>query len=369
MHIQRILFLSLTLSIGLGFCACTVSDYTLVTGSYTDQTDAKGLNVYRLNAKTLDAQLFSQTRVDNPSYFTFSPDGSKLYVASENDTNSYVSAYTFDENVYRLSPLGAPVKVRDNPCYIAIHPVNPILVTANYSSASISFMRLSSQTGELMTVYSTCYFGGHGKDSVRQEAPHPHCVTFTPDGIQLFATDLGKDAIYSFVDPSDIPEVIAVGDTTPGTLPQGPRHLIFTKDSQRAYLINELSGNVMLFNQQDGKLTLVQTVEADSLHAGGSADIRLSPDEQFLYVSNRLQGDGIVSFKVNKADGTLSRLAFTPTEKHPRNFRITPDGKLVLVACKDGNCIQILKRDKKTGMLTDTGKKIVIDSPVCVVVR
>jgi 6-phosphogluconolactonase (cycloisomerase 2 family) len=51
---------------------------------------------------------------------------------------------------------------------------------------------------------------------------------------------------------------------------------------------------------------------------------------------------------------------------HPRNFAITPNGKYVLVACRDSNCIQIFERNADTGLLTDTGKAIEIKEPMFV---
>ena len=115
-------------------------------------------------------------------------------------------------------------------------------------------------------------------------------------------------------------------------------------------------------------LSLLQTIEADSVHAHGSADIHLSPDEKFLYVSNRLEADGVVVFKVNNG-GQLQRVGYQPTGKHPRNFMITPSGNHLLVACRDDNNIEIYKRDAATGLLSATGKSIKLPSPVFVIVK
>ena len=49
----------------------------------------------------------------------------------------------------------------------------------------------------------------------------------------------------------------------------------------------------------------------------------------------------------------------------PRNFIITPNGKYLLVACRDTNVIQIFERDQATGLLTDIKKDIKVDKPVC----
>lgn len=90
-----------------------------------------------------------------------------------------------------------------------------------------------------------------------------------------------------------------------------------------------------------------------------------SPDGNFVYASNRLKGDGIAIFSVNSEDGTLEKAGYQPTGIHPRNFAITPNGKYLLVACRDTNEIQIFARDAETGLLQDTGEKIEMSKPVC----
>ena len=123
---------------------------------------------------------------------------------------------------------------------------------------------------------------------------------------------------------------------------------------------------VTAFRYADGQLEQTQSIVADSLHARGSADIHLSPDGRFLYASNRLKGDGIAIFTVDKKDGTLAPAGYQPTAAHPRNFAITPNGKFLLAACRDGNVIQVFRRDPQTGLLTNTQRDIRLSMPVCI---
>ncbi|MBP6558027.1 MAG: beta-propeller fold lactonase family protein, partial [Flavobacterium sp.] len=53
--------------------------------------------------------------------------------------------------------------------------------------------------------------------------------------------------------------------------------------------------------------------------------------------------------------------------KGPRNFSIDPTGNFLLVAHQYTNNVVIFKIDKNTGILTDSGKKIELCSPVCLV--
>ena len=75
----------------------------------------------------------------------------------------------------------------------------------------------------------------------------------------------------------------------------GPRHLTFSPNGKFAYLITELSGKVIAFSYDDGRLEQIQTITADTVAARGSADIHLSPDGKYLYASNRLKEDASLS--------------------------------------------------------------------------
>ena len=51
--------------------------------------------------------------------------------------------------------------------------------------------------------------------------------------------------------------------------------------------------------------------------------------------------------------------------KGPRNFTIDPTGVFLLVANQQTNEVVIFKRDKKSGLLSDSGKRISVGAPVC----
>jgi 6-phosphogluconolactonase (cycloisomerase 2 family) len=190
-------------------------------------------------------------------------------------------------------------------------------------------------------------------------------VEFTPDGKYLLANDLGTDKIHVFPLTSegnlDKESTFDIG-LEPGS---GPRHICFSKDGRFAYLINEISGKVTALAYDGKGLTPIQYIKSDTVNAQGSADIHLSPDGKFLYASNRLKADGIAIFSVDNQTGLLTKVGYQLTGIHPRNFIITPDGRFLLVACRDSNLVQIFARDEKTGLLVDTGKKIETSKPVC----
>ncbi|MBO7480314.1 MAG: beta-propeller fold lactonase family protein, partial [Bacteroidales bacterium] len=200
-------------------------------------------------------------------------------------------------------------------------------------------------------------------DMSRQESPHVHCVVFSPDGKHLFFSEFSADEIGRL-------DVYAGGVRNycrAATLHSdyGPRHLLFDASGEHLYVIGELSGDITVFDYAAGSLTEKQVIKADRMDARGAADIHLSPDGKFLYASLRLRGDGIVVFEVGPG-GVLAYVGYQQTGPHPRNFNITPNGRFVLVACRDNDSIEIYERDRSTGMLSDTGRRITQTRPVFV---
>ena len=68
-----------------------------------------------------------------------------------------------------------------------------------------------------------------------------------------------------------------------------------------------------------------------------------------------------------KPDGTLEKAGYQLTSPHPRNFLVS-EGEVV-VACRDNDSIEIYKRNPKTGLLTDTGRRISAPKPVFVALQ
>ncbi|KAA6329278.1 6-phosphogluconolactonase [termite gut metagenome] len=345
----------------------TNDELTMLIGTYTSGT-GKGICTFRFNTETAESTPLAETEVSNASYFALSADGKFVYAVNEhNDDKAAVSAYTFDKEKGTLQLLNSQPTKGGAPCYIITTGKN--VITANYSGGSISVFPLQ-EDGSLLPV-SLVPFTGSGLDENRQASPHLHCVHLTPDGKYLFAADLGTDKIHKFVINSQADAstpFLTAGEPDAFPLPagSGPRHITFAPNGEYAYIINELSGQVIAFTYADGTLNEIQSIAADTLNAQGSADIHISGDGKFLYASNRLKADGIAIFKIDEATGTLAKVGYQLTGIHPRNFIITPNDKFLLVACKDSNVIQIYERNKETGLLTDTKKDIRLDAPVCV---
>ncbi|MBF0575926.1 lactonase family protein [Dysgonomonas sp. GY617] len=340
----------------------------MLVGTYTSG-ESKGIYVYKLDTVTGTSKYISEVKVDNPSYLVLDPSEKFVYSVTEDDgvETSAANAFSFDKQDGKLTFINKQLTGGGAPCYINIDSEGKHVVTANYSGGSLTYFSVNEKGG-LETASQVISFAGKGADTERQKQSHIHCVQFTPDGKFLFANDLGTDKIHKFNVNESGDNFLSVGNPAAFTVKggSGPRHLKFHPNNKFAYVITELSGDVIAFDYNDGNLKEIQTIKADTVNAKGSGDIGITPNGKFLYASNRLKNDGLAIFSINEADGKLTKVGYRTTGVHPRNFAITPNGKLLLVACRDNDVIQVFKIDENTGLLEDTGHDIKLDMPVCV---
>jgi 6-phosphogluconolactonase len=343
--------------------------FNLLIGTYTKPCDSKGIYVYEFDSNTGDFKLKNNTEnIINPSYLTVSSDNKFVYSVSENDKKSSVSAFGFNSKSGKLDFMNYQNPNGLNPCYIINDEKN--VITANYSSGNISVLGKNND-GSIGEVKQVVQHTGKSINAKRQEAPHAHMVYFSPDKRYVLANDLGTDKVYLYQNnPNSATEVLTLKssmDVKPGS---GPRHLIFSKNGKYVYLLQELDGTITSFSYADGilhKVSETTVVASDFKGDIGAADIHISPDGKFLYATNRGAANDISVFKLLK-NGKLEFVQRTSTlGKGPRNFNIDPTGNFLLVGHQYTNDIVIFKRDKKTGSLMATGKKIELCSPVCLV--
>lgn len=344
----------------------------LLVGSYATPEE-ESVKVYRFDETTGDAVYLSGLKgISNPSFVTQSASGDRVYAVGEDEGDtSAAHAIRFDRESGKLTLLNSQPSRGAAPCYIALSPCGRFIVTANYGGGSITVFALDS-VGGLRPDTHLIPFSGTGPNKDRQMAPHLHLTAFSPDGGYLLGTDLGTDRIHIF------PLGKQDAATTPATFldeqrqhdvavtpSAGPRHLCFHPSLPVVYLLNELSGEVNVFSFREGEMEALQTIAADTVQGHGSADIHPSPDGKFVYASNRLKADGIAIFAADAEKGLLTKVGYQPTGLYPRHFTLTPDGRFLLVACRDSHAIQVFRRDTKTGLLIDTGKTISTSKPTC----
>ena len=341
-----------------------------------DSTGSKGIYVYRWDAATGKATLLNHTEgVVNPSYLSAS-DGHHLYACTDTHmTNAgSLSAFDFDRVSGRLQLINKESSGGDNPVYVSVHSSGRWAVIANYTGGSLSAFAIQAD-GSLLPYRQNIGHSGHSVDTARQTKPHVHSVLFSPDERYLYAQDLGTDEITIYrwkgtVASNTGPLSDAVGRVV---LPagSGPRHLTFHPNGKIAYLVEEMGGSVDVYryHPESGKLDSLQRIATHVAGAKGpfaSADLHVSPDGRFLYVSNRASENTITIFSIDPATGKLQTVGYQPVfGKEPRNFILDPSGRYLLVANQNSNNIVIFRVDRQTGLLQPTGEELPVPSPSC----
>ena len=345
--------------------------YYLLIGTYTSGSQTDGIHIYRFNPNKGEATFVSKTNgVQNPSYMAISSDEKFVYAVNENGDNpGELSAFALDKKKGELVLLNKQPTDGFSPCYVSIDSAGKNVITANYSGGNISVFK-TNPDGSLQPHVQLIGHEGYGVNVERQEMPHPHCVVFSPDEKFVFAADLGTDRLYQYnFNPTENSAVLTPSDPPYYTVEDGfgPRHFTFTEDGKTAYLLNELSGQIIVYSFADGKLNPIQTIESTSAgdkNNRSSSDLHMAPNGKFFYTSNRGPANDISLYKV-QTDGTLLANGKQPVSATPRNFMIDPTGRFLLVASQSANEVQIFVINKNFGLLQDTGTKISVEKPVC----
>lgn len=347
----------------------------LLIGTYTSGK-SEGIYVYQFNTTSADNSLVSVTKTSNPSYLAVSPNKKMVYAVNENADSTMhtvggnISAFKFKNG--KLTEVNKQPSGGKHPCYVAVDKTGQWVFAGNYTSGSIGVLKVKKD-GSLDTLKQTIQHSGSGPNNARQKSAHVHATFVSPDNRYLLVPDLGIDKlmIYSLNSKKGTLQTSKAGfkTVTPGG---GPRHVDIHPNGKYIYLMLEMTGEVVAYkNFGNFDLQEIQSISAQPPYlkggAIGSADIHVSPDGKFLYCSNRGDVNTIAIFSINAKDGRL-----TPVGQQdvmgikPRNFNFSPGGNFLLVANQDSDNIVIFKRDKKTGLLTDTGKRINVPNPVCV---
>ncbi|MBL8045064.1 MAG: lactonase family protein [Anaerolineales bacterium] len=293
--------------------------------------------------------------IKNPSFIAAHPNGRWLYAVSETGQGSDgvaggVCALSFERQPWRIQLLNTQPSGGDWPCHLAIDATGRWLFASNYGSGNASAFPIL-EDGALGAMTALVSHSGQGPNAQRQEGPHAHSATLTPDNAFVIVADLGIDALmmYRFNVQDGSLKLHREIRTRPGA---GPRHMAFHPSLSLAYVVNELDSTVTAYTYSaaEGALTEKQTLEGLPPNApeNTAADIHLNRAGTRLYTSNRGH-NSIAVFEV-AADGMLARLA-TPScgGNWPRNFALSRAEKFMLVANQYSGQISVLPLTDELG--------------------
>lgn len=268
-------------------------------------------------------------------------------------------------------------------CYIVTDSHDKFAYIANYVGGTGCSIALNPD-GTMSKGAVAKYVGTTGIVPERQEGPHMHAVKLGVGEKFVYLTDLGNDRVVKLnFDP-----IVGFSessseyyDTQPGS---GPRHLTFHPNGSYLYVANELSNTVDVFkiNALDGSLKHLQTIGTlpndfkvifscfvDQIlnpfllqEESFVAEILISSDAKFLYVSNRGH-NSLAIFSVSTDGSSLKSIGYQSTKGEcPRNFNIIDD--ILLVANQNSDNIVPFKI-AADGSLIEIGQILMCPKPVC----
>lgn len=337
----------------------------LLVGTYTNTGESKGIYVYDFDEKTGHAEEINYVTSDNPSFLIADSKNNFVYSVNENE-EGWISAFSYDKNTGTLNLLNSKPSMGSAPCYLSLDKTGEWLFVGNYSSGNLSVYAINAD-GTIGALQQTIQHLGNGINKQRQEGPHVHCTYISADNKTLFVPDLGLDKVMVYPFNAATGNLDTINKSWIAVKAGGgPRHIIFSKNQKIAYLVEEMSGSVNVILKKGEEYTIIQTENHLSENEeGAGADIHLSPDEHFLYVSQR-SNSNIQIYEVDAKNGTIKYVTSQSVlGNFPRNFTIHPSGKYLLSANQKSNDITIFKINKTTGLLTDTGERIKVGIPVC----
>jgi 6-phosphogluconolactonase (cycloisomerase 2 family) len=288
------------------------------------------------------------------------------------EADSNIVSFAIDGTTGKLQLLNKMDAGGRDATTMAVDAVSNTLLVGNHGSGSVTAMPLLAD-GSLGPVASLQKDYGTGPN-VRQKSPAAHGVAVDPTHKYVVVADFSADRLFLYrfdgatraLSPADPPfEPLPAGT--------GPRHLLFHPNGRFLILVSELTGELRSYGWNAGKghLSLIQTISPYPANYAGEksgAEIAVSRDGHFVYLSLRGEEDKILVYAFDSQRGTMREIQRIPAQgKVPWSFGIDLTGRWMLVTNEASDSLVELKIDSVTGKLSTTDQAVTIPNPVTVV--
>lgn len=312
-------------------------------------------------------------------WLTFNPNHTVLYASTQGPGIGSIHAYKIakdDKGSLILQLLNSQKSGANCPCHLDVNSDGTFIYCANYGEdgdSSLSELPIDTNDGSLKPLSKTARHSGKGPQTDRQECPHIHCSFISPDQKHVCAVDLGIDAVKVY--DTDSKSGFKPDKCTTVSLPagSGPRHIIFDRKQEFAYVANELGNSVTSFKitkNSDSELKFdilhtISTLPKDCKDETKVAEIRFSKKQDALFVSNR-GFDSIACYSLDGKGGMTLRNIVKYSGKFPRDFDFFPNSDLLASTNEDTNDVTFFKYDEANCNLIPIELKIEVLHPLCI---
>ena len=275
-------------------------------------------------------------RMPSPTALAVSADGGTVF-AVEELTAGAVRSFRRDGDS-RLAEISRRASGGADPCQLLVHPSGGWLLSANYSGSTVTALAVG-EDGTLGLRTATIRFSGSGADPVLQASSHPHMVAAVPGTTELAIADLGSDCIRRV--EFDAGSGTFGRELPPVGLPpgSGPRQVVFGRDGRVAYVLGELSGQLITVDWLDGRPRVARTQLASDRPLppdNAAAALELARDGRRLFASHR-GADTIVAFDLADPLHPRWERSFPAGGGWPRH--IAQDGAWLYAACETAGLV------------------------------
>ena len=341
--------------------------------------DEGAIHAYHMNPNSGQLTLAHKTTdVEHPFFIAISPDNRFLYSIHApgqfgGEQYEQVASYALKGRTGSLRLLNRQSAMGSAACYLDVDSTGKTVLLANYTTGSIASFAVQTD-GSISKATTFVQHNGSSVNETRQEGPHAHSIVVSPDNRFVYVADLGLDQVLGYRLNDSGAQLIPATQPFVRTIPgAGPRHLTFHPNKQHMYVINELANSITAFDYDSNNGLLIErqtlsTLPDDFEGTSHCADLKITPDGQFLYGTNRGH-DSIATYRLDDK-GAMTLLSIeTSLGSSPQNLAITRDGKFLICANMGGNNVIVFDIDSVTGKLTPVGNPLAITGPSCILIR
>jgi 6-phosphogluconolactonase len=214
------------------------------------------------------------------------------------------------------------------------------------TAVGISVFRMDPRSGDLIPIQVVT-------------SDNPSFLALDPTHTHLYSTNENLDGRFS---------AYAINPAT-GEPTFINTHMAFHPNHPFAYVVDELASSITAFTYDPERGAMIwrqtlSTLPADFAGTNAAAEIRIHPDGQFLYNTNR----GHNSLTMYEIDGDTGRLAVIGWQSTrgawPRGMNIDPSGTFLYAANQTTDTIVVFSIDGANGRLEPTGTVVRTPTPV-----
>ena len=325
---------------------------------YVSEADDGTIARYALNEQTGALQLLGRTPAGGKVMpLALSADHQHLYAAIRSKPLR-LQSWKIDRATGDLSKTGEVTAAASYP-YISTDKQGRFLLGASYDGDVVHVYRLAQEGGVIAPPVGS-YKTGHAA----------HSVIVDDAGQTAYVGNLGTDRVLQ-LKLSKTGELSALENGYVKTAAEnGPRHSVLSPDQRYLYNVGEMGGIITQYSRDaQGELSkIAETPNAvaaeyklqhglerppgysDTTPRIWAADIHITPDGRFLYVSERTSST-LTGYHVDKNSGKLTLIGSWPVEPQPRSFAITEDGRWLIASGEKSKVTGSYAIDRQSGAL------------------